>query len=211
MPGRVGSRFALEAGFLILLAVLTAVADLRWQAIVVVMAIAWLLIALLEWAFWREGPQLPHLPYGPDSWAPPPPQPSAHREEATRVIRPAVPQAPAQALEAAPAEARRGWFGRARGAAAAPPDSELPPESEPGPAGDEVGVEPEPAAEEPQAQPEPQPEAEEPKPEPEREPGPDEPALPRPWWWRRREPDAEPESQPRHVRVLPPKRDEEEK
>ena len=37
MPGRHGSRFALEAGFLILLAVLAGLADLRWQAIVLVM------------------------------------------------------------------------------------------------------------------------------------------------------------------------------
>src|SRR5437763_16291085 len=79
MPARHGSRFALEAGFLILLAVLAGLADLRWQAIVLVMGGAWLLIALLEWAFWREGPRLPPVPRGYEEWAPPvsePPPPA---------------------------------------------------------------------------------------------------------------------------------------
>src|SRR4051812_1659662 len=99
MPARHGSRFALEAGFLILLAVLAGLADLRWQAIVLVMGIAWLLIALLEWAFWRDGPRVSR---GHAAWSPPvalPPAPPVHveppplpapppREEATRIIEP---------------------------------------------------------------------------------------------------------------------------
>src|SRR6187399_149566 len=102
MPARHGSRFALEAGFLILLAVLAGLADLRWQAIVLVMGGAWLLIALLEWAFWREGPRLPPVPRGYAEWAPPvtePPPPAPviaappppllpPREDSTRIIEP---------------------------------------------------------------------------------------------------------------------------
>src|SRR3954470_3768281 len=102
MPARHGSRFALEAGFLILLAVLAGLADLRWQAIVLVMGIAWLLIALLEWAFWRDAPRLPPMPRGSAAWAPPiveptppAPRPAAPpppllppREDATRIIEP---------------------------------------------------------------------------------------------------------------------------
>src|SRR3954471_5573237 len=99
MPARHGSRFALEAGFLILLAVLAGLADLRWQAIVLVMGIAWLLIALLEWAFWREGPAVSRghaawpppvpLPPAPPVYVePPPPVPPPPREEATRIIEP---------------------------------------------------------------------------------------------------------------------------
>jgi hypothetical protein len=169
MPGRNGPRFALEAGFLILLAVLAGVADLRWQVIVLVMAIAWVLIALLEWAFWREGPRLPPVPRPYATWAPAPPPaaaPPAARDDETRVIRP-------EEL-----------------AADEPADLPILPEPEPEP-------EPE-AAAEPVAGDDPA-VAEEP-----------EPAPKRPWWWRRRDPDVEPEpAQPRHVRILPPERHEE--
>jgi hypothetical protein len=190
MPARHGSRFALEAGFLILLAVLAGLADLRWQAIVLVMGLAWLLIALLEWAFWREGPRLPPVPRGYAEWAPPvtePPPPAPviasppppllpPREDATRIIEP----------------------------------GELEPAQLPAP------VEPEPEAEAPEPEPETEPE---PEPEPAREPesGPDaessgEDTPPRrPWWWRRREPETEAEPvRPRHVRVLPPAPEREE-
>src|SRR3954452_372861 len=124
MPARHGSRFALEAGFLILLAVLAGLADLRWQAIVLVMAIAWLLIALLEWAFWREGAHGPPVPRGYAEWAPPvaapPPAPVIAppaappllppREDATRIIEPgelepAQLPAPVETEPAAEAEA----------------------------------------------------------------------------------------------------------
>ena len=102
MPARHGSRFALEAGFLILLAILAGLADLRWQAIVLVMASAWLLISLLEWAFWREAPRVPPVPRGYTAWAPPvtepappapvaaapPPQLLPPREDETRIIEP---------------------------------------------------------------------------------------------------------------------------
>ena len=54
-----GWRFALEAAFLIALAVGMGIAELSAPVIVVVMAVAWLLVGLLEIALWAEGPRLP--------------------------------------------------------------------------------------------------------------------------------------------------------
>jgi hypothetical protein len=48
LPGRLGARFALEALFLVLLAVGAGLADLRPVLIILVMAVAWLLVALVE-------------------------------------------------------------------------------------------------------------------------------------------------------------------
>lgn len=54
-----GPRFALEAGFLIAVAVAAGFAELSATAIVVVMAVAWLLVCLFELAVWAEGPRFP--------------------------------------------------------------------------------------------------------------------------------------------------------
>lgn len=48
LPGRLGLRFALEALFLVLLAIGAGLADLSAGFIVLVMAIAWLLVAIVE-------------------------------------------------------------------------------------------------------------------------------------------------------------------
>jgi hypothetical protein len=48
LPGRLGARFALEALFLVLLAIGAGLADLRPAFIILVMAVAWLLVALVE-------------------------------------------------------------------------------------------------------------------------------------------------------------------
>ena len=48
LPGRLGLRFALEALFLVLLAIGVGLADLRPGFIVLVMAVAWLLVAIVE-------------------------------------------------------------------------------------------------------------------------------------------------------------------
>src|SRR3954453_3039751 len=48
MPGRLGPRFAIEALFLIALAVAAAYADLESKWILLVMAGGWLVVALLE-------------------------------------------------------------------------------------------------------------------------------------------------------------------
>ena len=59
MRGGLGPRFVFEAGFLIAVAIATGVAELSATAIVVVMAVAWLLVCLFELAVWSEGPRFP--------------------------------------------------------------------------------------------------------------------------------------------------------
>jgi hypothetical protein len=59
VQGGSGPRFALEAGFLIAVAVGAGVAQLSATAIVVIMAVAWLLVCLFELAVWAEGPRFP--------------------------------------------------------------------------------------------------------------------------------------------------------
>lgn len=59
MQGGFGPRLALEAGFLIAVAIAAGVAQLSATAIVVVMAVAWLLVCLFELAVWAEGPRFP--------------------------------------------------------------------------------------------------------------------------------------------------------
>src|SRR5437588_12454924 len=71
MPGRLGPRFAIEALFLIALAVGAAYADLASKWMVLVMAAGWLVVALLElsadriWAAappWRRPNYVPVAP-----------------------------------------------------------------------------------------------------------------------------------------------------
>ena len=57
MQGGSGPRFALEAGFLIAVAIGAGFAELSATAIVVVMAVAWLLVCLFELAVWAERPR----------------------------------------------------------------------------------------------------------------------------------------------------------
>ena len=59
MQGGFGPRFALEAGFLIAVAIGAGFAELNATTIVVVMAAAWLLVCLFELAVWAEGPRFP--------------------------------------------------------------------------------------------------------------------------------------------------------
>jgi hypothetical protein len=54
MPAAIGPRFVLEAGFLILLAVVVGLAELSPALIVLVMAVGWLLVALIEYSAWRQ-------------------------------------------------------------------------------------------------------------------------------------------------------------
>ncbi len=53
MPGGFLSRFALEAGFLILLGVGAGIADLRPAVIVALLAGGWVLVSLIEVGVWR--------------------------------------------------------------------------------------------------------------------------------------------------------------
>ncbi|MFL5970979.1 MAG: hypothetical protein ACJ750_01160 [Gaiellaceae bacterium] len=57
MQGGFGPRFALEAGFLIAVAIGAGFAELSATMIVVVMAVAWLLVCLFELAVWAERPR----------------------------------------------------------------------------------------------------------------------------------------------------------
>src|SRR5438128_1632505 len=50
-----GRRFAAEVGFIVLVAVALAIANLRWPAIVLLMGAAWVLTALVEFVAWRRG------------------------------------------------------------------------------------------------------------------------------------------------------------
>jgi hypothetical protein len=59
MPGALGPRFALEAGFLILLAVVLGFADLSPLLIILIMALAWVLVSMIEYFAWRQGPRFP--------------------------------------------------------------------------------------------------------------------------------------------------------
>lgn len=59
MPRSLGPRFALEAGFLILLAVVLGFADLSPLMIILIMALAWILVSLIEYFAWRQGPRFP--------------------------------------------------------------------------------------------------------------------------------------------------------
>ena len=53
LPGRLGFRFALEALFLVLLAIGAGLANLRPAFIVLVMAVGWLLVAIVEFTAGR--------------------------------------------------------------------------------------------------------------------------------------------------------------
>src|SRR6266516_4926909 len=129
MPAALGPRFVLEAGFLILLAVVLGFADLSAALIILVMAIAWLLVALIEYFAWRQGPGFPAVrrfsaasepPSAPvrgeaaEDVAPPPPPPSPPPS-------PPSPPAPEEEtiVEPAPAEPA---------ADAPPPESDRPAE-----------------------------------------------------------------------------------
>src|SRR5207248_7172411 len=96
MPARLGPRFAIEALFLIALAVGAAYADLASKWIVVVMAGGWLVVALLELSadrIWAAAPPWRRPYYVPAS----PP-----RAEAVAAAPPPVAVEPEQAAEAEP-------------------------------------------------------------------------------------------------------------
>jgi hypothetical protein len=200
MPARLGPRFAIEAFFLIALAVGVAYADLAGKWIVAVMAGGWLVVALLELSaerIWAAAPPWRRPYYVPAS----PPR-------AEPVAAPPLPAAvePQPEAEAEPE-----------------PEPELEPELEPAA---ELEQEPEPEAVTmiasrveptavalPESEPEPEPEE-----EPQREPAASEPAPPKlepleprakRRWFRRREREVAaaeaPEVElPKHVRLLPP-------
>ena len=202
LAGRPGLRFALEALFLILLAVGAGLADLRPLVIVLVMAGAWVLVALVEFAAERSA-SAPFAHLLPRETAP-------QEDEDERVEWP-LPE---------------------ERTVVAPPAQRVPPEPEPEPVVAEPEPEPEPVVAESQPEPEPEPEPDpEPEPAP-LLPAAEEPMTPmeepvapaeepvaptedtgevvpapsrrRSFFRRReREPEPEPEAPPRHVKLLP--------
>jgi hypothetical protein len=194
LAGRPGLRFALEALFLILLAVGAGLADLRPLVIVLVMAGAWVLVALVEFAAERSASApLAHLL----------PRETAPQEDEDERVEWPLPE---------------------ERTVVAPPEQRLPPEPEPVVAEPEPEPEPEPVLAEPEPEPEPEPApllpaAEEPMTPIEDSVAPaEEPVAPtedtgevvaaprrrRSFFRRReREPEPEPEAPPRHVKLLP--------
>jgi hypothetical protein len=108
MVGGPGLRFALEAAFLIVLAVAAGLAELSPTTIVLVMGAAWLLVAVIEWLAWRETSPTTRV---------------AHEESAP--------------AEPVPTEARRGWRfwrrGKAEPVVPEPAEPEVVPPSAPVP------------------------------------------------------------------------------
>ena len=221
MPGRLGPRFAIEALFLIALAVGVAYADLASKWIVLVMAGGWLVVALLELSadrIWAAAPPWRRPYYVPAS----PPRAEA-------VVATPAPSAiePEPEAQPEPAELERDPELEPEPAPKQEPEFEPKPDLEPAAKQKAKEAEPEPepepvSAAEPEAvtiiarrtetaAPAP------PEPEPE-EPDTAEDALPtlepleprrKRGWFRRRERDvAEPETPevelPKHVRLLPP-------
>src|SRR5438093_11088383 len=100
MWGRLGPRFAVEAAFLILLAVGLGLADVSWVVIVAAMAAGWAVVSLIElvasrrataqWTFRREEPaeEAPPAPEPPVAELPPAPP-------VLPIDAPAAPPAPA--------------------------------------------------------------------------------------------------------------------
>ena len=178
MPARMGPRFAIEALFLIALAVGVAYADLATKWIFVVMAGGWLVVALLELTadrIWAAAPPWRRPYYVPAS--PPRAEPAA----ATPPPAAVEPEAEAEPEPAAEPE----------------PEPEPKPEPELEPAAEqEVEQEPEPEAEPDTA------EDARPKLEPL------EPPRKRAWFRRREREAPAPEAPeielPKHVRLLPP-------
>jgi outer membrane biosynthesis protein TonB len=178
MPGRTGPRFAIEALFLIALAVGAGYADLETKWIVLIMAAGWLVVALLELTTERIWATVP--PWRRPYYVPAPPPPEAEAEPA--------PAPPPEAEVPSPPPPEEATVVAARLA-------EPEPLREP---------EPEPVSEpEPEREPVPEPQAERlpPKLEP-LDTG------PKRRWLRRRRPEpeagaaAEPDV-PKHVRLLP--------
>ena len=190
LPGRLGLRFALEALFLVLLAIGAGLADLRPALIVIVMAVAWVLVAVIEFTAERiaASPLSYLLPQRAEAQEEAPERTAWPMPEERTVVAPPVrPVQPEPEAEAEPEPA---------------PEPEVVPEPEPEPEAKpepepEIAVEPEPEQPEPVAVDE-QKEAEADPLEPPRKRR----LRPRLRRGKQEEP-PEPAAPPRHVRLLP--------
>jgi len=186
LPRRSGARFALEAVFLVALALGAGLADLRPLIIVIVMAGAWALVALAELSAERmDRAPRSYLQPAPADEEDEPQEVFGPRPEERTVVAP-----PEQAVEA-PEEPRVAPEG--------PPEEEAVPEPEPEP---EVEPTPEPVVADPEPAGWDEPADESPAPAEEDETT---PPRRRRGFLRRRESEVEPEplSPPRHVKLLP--------
>jgi hypothetical protein len=101
MPSAVGPRFVLEAGFLVLLAVVVGFADLDPPLIILVMAVGWLLVSLIEYFAWRQAQTVAMSHFEAAGPPPemreevvedvPPPPPPEMREEVVEDVPPPPP------------------------------------------------------------------------------------------------------------------------
>jgi hypothetical protein len=89
----------LEAGFLILLAAVVGLAELRPALIVLVMAVGWLLVALIEYLAWRQTAGFPTVQRYATAAAPPPVTPPPAEEET--IVAPAEAEPPPADVEEA--------------------------------------------------------------------------------------------------------------
>jgi hypothetical protein len=90
MPVGFAPRFAIEAGFLILLGVGAGLADLRTTVIVALLAGGWLLVSLIELSVWRAQarPVGPVIPTPPAREAEPEPEAGESTVEAEEIAYP---------------------------------------------------------------------------------------------------------------------------
>jgi hypothetical protein len=126
MSDRRGSRFVLEVLFLLALAVALTLTNLSPLEIAGVMLVGWVVVALFEWAAWREEPHygsgLPPRYYVPQVNLPP----AQPLEQVATGYPEARDEAPTWIASAALREEMLGEW-----PVAAPPVSETPPVSEP--------------------------------------------------------------------------------
>jgi hypothetical protein len=190
-------RIAGEAAFLIVVAVVLGVAKLSWWLIVLVMAFAWLLVGLLEWAATRDrfaAPRSVDEPPLPVVEAAAPP--ARTEEEPSGWAAFEAPHEPSDAMTmiGAPPAVEEPVDEVAAAEDAAPEAGDAVPAEEPEPAVEAAVAD---AEEEPEPEPEPEDAAAEPPVAPER----------RRRWWKRRDDEepveaVQPPPPPRHVRVL---------
>jgi outer membrane biosynthesis protein TonB len=70
VPGGLGLRFAAEAIFLVAVAALVVIADFQWPAIILAMALAWVLVSAIEWSISRRATAARAQPPAPESERP---------------------------------------------------------------------------------------------------------------------------------------------
>jgi hypothetical protein len=135
MWGRLGPRFALEAGFLILLAVGLGLADKDWVVILAVMGAGWVLVSLIELIASRRPP----WSYDARAAVPPPVAPPVEPPLEPAPEPPPPEPEPAAAAEVSddtqevereedlvePAKPGRRWFGLRRAKVEAPSDERV--------------------------------------------------------------------------------------